>query len=194
MIMKAALDLGPTMPAAIAERVTERDMLDALRRRYSVDPGNGPRYVYAEQVRNAAGFNASRTCDFMALDVWPSSGLALHGFEVKVRRSDWLRELTHPEKAAAFQQHCDFWWLVCPPGVAAVSELPPGWGMLRALPDGPANDLFSEPHDWKLRVAAQAPMLHPRRSVIDDQVDRSFMTALLRASVRTARVEAGWTR
>jgi len=32
------------------------------------------------------------------MDLWPSGGLEIHGHEVKVSRSDWLRELKEPEK------------------------------------------------------------------------------------------------
>jgi hypothetical protein len=183
------------MSVAAVQRVTERDMLDLLRRRFTVDPGNGPRYVYAEHVRNSAGFDASRTCDFMALDTWPSSGLALHGMEVKVSRADWLRELKQPAKAAAFMAVVDYWWLVCPKGVADVTELPPGWGMMTsAIEDTLAETLFDfeeQKPRYSLRIAMQAPRLNDRlvsnydRSG-DRSLPRSFAAALLRATARTA--------
>ena len=109
----------------------EVDVASMLRHRYSQTVGNGPRYVCAEQVRNAAGFDAQRTCDFIAVDTWPSQGLAVHGHEIKVSRSDWLHELKHPEKAAAFIPHMTYWWLVIPDrSIARVEELPEGWGLL----------------------------------------------------------------
>ncbi len=115
---------------------TERSMLDLLRNRYSVDAGNGPRYVFAEHVRNYCGFagygtsTALRTADAIAVDLWPSSGHLVHGFEVKVSRSDWLTELKDPEKAEAFRPYVDHWWLVVPDANIVRNDLPAGWGLL----------------------------------------------------------------
>jgi len=91
------LELGPE-PAAM----TEAAVTDALHLRYSQVHGNGRRYAVAAGVRSHAGFDARRTADYVAMDLWPSKGLALHGHEIKVSRSDWLRELKEPEKAAEF--------------------------------------------------------------------------------------------
>jgi hypothetical protein len=180
------------MSTAMTERVTERDMLDLLRRKFTVDPGNGPRYVFAEHVRDSAGFDARRTCDFMALDTWPSSGLAIHGCEVKVSRADWLRERKQPAKSAIFMQPhgpCDYWWLVCPKGVADVVELPTGWGMMTAaIDDSLAMTLFDfeeQSRRQTLRIAQQAPFLR-RAGGPPPPIPRSFATALLRATARTA--------
>ena len=162
--------------------LTERDMIRALVSRYNKDAGNGPRYVVASHVRSHAGFDARRTCDFVAMDLWPSKGLELHGHEVKVSRSDWLRELKDPSKAGEFMRHCDRWWLVCPRGVAQPDELPEGWGMLVLSEkterrwvrhEGPpppmryaySYERHSFPGDWQevttpyLRVAKPAPLL-----------------------------------
>ena len=113
-------------------KVTERTMLDALHRRYSaVSPGNGPRYVVAEHVRSAAGFYARRTCDFIALDTWPSSRFELIGHEVKISRSDWLRELKEPSKAAEFTRWLNRWYVVVPEArIVRPEELPDGWGLM----------------------------------------------------------------
>lgn len=105
-------------------------MLALLQARYNQDKGNGPRYVSARHVRSHAGFDARRTCDFVAMDLWPSKGLAIHGHEVKVSRGDWLRELKEPAKSAEFMRHVDYWWLVSPKGVAKPDELPDGWGLM----------------------------------------------------------------
>lgn len=119
-------------------RYTERDMLDALRRRYSKNHGNGPRYVYAEHVRNQCGFGGwygkdelrLRTIDALVIDLWPSSGHVIEGFEVKVSRSDWLTELKDPSKAEAFRPYCHRWWLVVPDVNIVRDDLPEGWGLL----------------------------------------------------------------
>ncbi|WP_066041949.1 hypothetical protein [Herbiconiux solani] len=123
-------------------KVTERDMLDALTRRYTSDGGNGDRWIRAEHVRNGTGFmgydqlsgrcaGPLRTADFIAIDGWESKRHVVHGHEVKVSRSDWLTELRDPEKAEAFRPYCDYWWLVASDArVAKLDELPTGWGLM----------------------------------------------------------------
>ena len=145
------------------ERLTEADLLDRLRARHLRRAGNGPRWAYATKVRDRAGFDATRTIDAVAMDTWPSSGLALHGFEVKCSRSDWLRELAQPEKAAAFTCRVDYFWIVAPQRVVRDDELPERWGLLEARGAG-------------LIAAVQAKRLNPL------PLDRSFVAALLRAA------------
>jgi hypothetical protein len=144
------------------ERFTEAQLLDMLRERHVGRAGNGPRWAFATHVRDKAGFDASRTLDAVAMDTWPSSGLALHGYEVKCSRADWLRELAQPWKAAAFTRWLDFFWVVAAPKVVRDGELPARWGLL-------------EVHGNGLRSVVGAVRLDP------EPLDRSFVAALLRA-------------
>lgn len=129
----------------VGEKVTERDVLDALGRRYTHVVGNGERWVRAEHVRNGTGFfgyseetflssgrcvGPLRTADFIAIDGWESKKHVIHGHEVKVSRSDWLHELKDPEKAEAFRPFCDYWWLVVSDKSIVRDDLPEGWGLM----------------------------------------------------------------
>jgi hypothetical protein len=107
--------------------MTDR-LADLLRARYPAKT-----HALFFEVRNAAGFSADRSCDAIAMGLWPSRGLKLVGFEFKSSRADWLREYRNPEKADAFAQFCDEWWLVVS-GMAIVEpdELPETWGLLVA--------------------------------------------------------------
>jgi hypothetical protein len=152
--------------------VTEADVLRVLAGRYAQRSGNGPAWAFVPHVRNAAGFSASRTCDAMALGLWPSKGLELHGHEVKCSRSDWLRELKDPSKARAFSRYCDRWWIVAPPGVVRVDEdlsgpgeLPMSWGLLIV-------------HRGRIRCLVEAPKLEP------ESLPRTFFVAFTRAAIR----------
>lgn len=128
---------------------TEREMLDLLHARYgTVRNGNGIRYVLAEHVKNAAGFNANRILDMMVQDLYPSTGCAIHGFEIKCSRADWLTELKDPTKAEAFRPYCDYFWLVVADrSIVRLGELPSNWGLLapagftlRAVFHAPKNE------------------------------------------------------
>jgi hypothetical protein len=115
-------------------RLTERDMLDLLHQRFGGTSYNGGveahRYVRAEHVRAESGFDR-RTADFIAVDTWASSGHPVHGVEVKVSRSDWLREMKDPWKAQEFVPFMTYWWLaVADKAIVRDGELPDGWGLL----------------------------------------------------------------
>lgn len=164
---------GEKIPAP--PKWTERAVLDLIRERYTTDTGNGPRYVVAEHVRNQCGFGGDywgsgplRTADALAIDLWPSSGNLIHGFEVKVSRSDWLTELKDPEKAEAFKAYCDHWWLVVPDAAIVRDDLPDGWGLLAVGSHG------------KLRARRKAPLLDKK------PMPTGMVAAWLRATAKTA--------
>lgn len=157
---------------------TERQVLDLLRARFERDHGNGPRYVFATHVRNRASFDASRTFDAVAVDLWRSSGLLVHIFEVKVSRSDWLRELADLDKSAAAIDRGDTFTIVAPAGIVRLHELPDGWGLYEVSQLGGAI------------TTRRAPAVHRERAhhrAIYPDMPRDFVVPLLRAAVRTAR-------
>ena len=71
------------------------DVRAALARKFCA-----PEYALFYEVANATGSAATRSADAIAMGLWPSRGLYLQGFEIKVSRSDWLSELKNPAKAA----------------------------------------------------------------------------------------------
>ena len=132
--MSQALFDVPPQPGDEIPRCTERVMLDALHKRFGQRSHNGaveaPRYICAEHVRAQSGFDR-RTADFVAVDTWASSKHVIHGVEVKVSRSDWLRELKDPSKAGAFTSWVHYWWLAAADAsIVREGELPGGWGLL----------------------------------------------------------------
>ena len=66
----------------------------------------------------------------MAISLYRSRGKALWGFEFKVSRNDWLKELKQPEKAESIMRYCHHWALVVPDKkIVQPGELPSTWGM-----------------------------------------------------------------
>lgn len=114
-----------------ADRLTERVMLDALwgRLQQTARGTMSPRHVMAEQVRYspAGGYTIA---DAISIDTWGSGHYSLHGYEVKVSRSDLLRELKAPGKSLPWRQHCRYWWLVTPHGLIRPGDDLHGWGLL----------------------------------------------------------------
>lgn len=104
---------------------TSEDLHTFVERRYQQ-----PAWTVLGQVRDGTGFDTrGRSADAIAFGTWPSRGLKILGFEYKSYRSDWLRELKNPEKAEAFANFCDEWWLITgSDGVAKLEEIPLPWG------------------------------------------------------------------
>lgn len=137
---------------------TESTMFDLLCQKYSGDD-----WVCIPQVPSGTGLDKKTTADAVAMSLWPSRGLELHGFEIKVSRSDWLAELKKPAKAESISRYCDRWWLVADKGVANKDELPKGWGLL-------------VPHGNGLRSVVTAELTDA------EPMTRSILAGLLRAS------------
>ncbi len=137
-----------------------------------------PEWALFFEVSNGTGGNRTRSADAVALNLWPSRGMELHGVEVKISRGDWQRELKDPAKSSAIMQYCDRWWLaVNDEGIVFPGELPPTWGLL--VPKGK-----------KLVAKVEAPKLEAK------PLDRTFVAAVLRrsndqrAAEAAARIEA----
>lgn len=137
--------------------LTADDLIALLRGKY---PSN--EWALVTQVGNGTGFKVNRHADAIAMNLWPSRGLAVLGFEVKVARGDWLRELKAPDKADPIARYCDEWWVVAPEEIVHPGELPLGWGLLAPKAKG-------------LRVVVPAP-----RRAEAAPLDRDFIAAILR--------------
>jgi hypothetical protein len=151
--------------------MTEAEVLAALAERHQ-----RPEWAFVRHVPNGTGARATRTADAVAMNLYPSRGLELHGFEVKVSASDLRRELKDPDKAEQVACYCDRWWLVTTKDVAksgAAHDVPGPWGIMLARPGS-------------VRVLKQASKLDAK------QIDRAFVAGLLRAETRAddAEVEA----
>lgn len=141
-------------------KVTAAEMRAALRRRFAA-----PEHAIAYEVAQGTGAAARRRLDAIAMQLWPSRGLDLHGIEIKVTRQDWRREKAAPEKAEEIARFCDYFWIAAPKDVVPVAELPSAWGLLEL--DGEA---------MATRV--------PATKTDAQEVDRPFLAAMLRAASR----------
>ena len=135
----------------------ESAVVGALRQRFPA-----PAWAMFTGVANATGHRANRWADAVAMSVWPSRGLEVFGFEIKVSRGDFLREIKKPEKAEEVASYCDKWWIaVGDKKIAAPEELPENWGLL-------------VPHGATMKIVKEA------RKLTAKKLDRSFVAAILR--------------
>lgn len=143
------------------KRIKASDINAALRRRW----GGGVESCIMFEVAQGTGQHARRHLDAIAMELWPSRGLALHGIEVKVDLYDFRREAKDPGKAEEIARFCDYFWIAAPKDLVPVIELPSAWGLLEL--DGTKLSIK------KTAVKTPAQPLTPL-----------FVAALLRASCR----------
>lgn len=128
-------------------------------------------YALMAEVRDGAGFNASRSADFLVMSLWPSRGLEMTGMERKSYRNDWQKELKTPAKAENIYQYCDRWYLLTDKeNVAKIEEIPLTWGWMHINEKG------------KLVLYKEAPKLNPV------PVSKNFLACLLKRAAN----KAGW--
>jgi hypothetical protein len=130
-----------------------------------------PDYAFLPEFRGGTGWGRESRADAIAMDLWPSKGLELIGFELKTSRADWQRELKQPDKADPIKQFCDRWYLVVDDWnivkhhFVEKSEVPNDWGFIRL------DDSIYLP---KLKTIKEAPQLNPI------PIDRLFLASLMR--------------
>lgn len=142
-------------------------MVDAIRRSYE-RTAMAPPYVVIEEVApGTGGYGANRYADVLALSVWPSNGLTLHGFEVKASRADLRKELADPSKHQAIARYCDQWTLVVwDRKILEGFDIPLEWGILYADEDDVGG--------VELRIVRAAPKRTP------EPWTRPFVCSLVR--------------
>lgn len=143
------------------------DIKALLRTRYA-----HPEWALAFEVADATGARGTRYADAVAMNLYPSRGLAIFGFEIKVSKSDFMREIKSPDKSVAVQRYCDFWWIVAPAEAVDESLLPLNWGWIEAK-------------NGSLKARVSAVRLKP------EPVSRDFLAALLRRNTAADADEIG---
>jgi hypothetical protein len=158
------------------KKMVEYDVEQLLAARYCA-----PEWAFLPQVSNGTGMSHRRTADAVAMNCYPSRGMEIHGFEIKVSRADWLREVRDPDKSIAVQQYCDRWWIVVSDlkKIIEPGELPPTWGVMAPWRGG-------------LKVHVKAPELKSK------DLSRTFVASLLRKAAETmtskAKLDAAYMR
>jgi hypothetical protein len=154
-------------------KVTAEDLVKLIRQRYPLDRPNGfQTHVVLEQVPDGTGMHQGHWIDVAVFDLWPSKGLLRSAFEIKVSRSDFIRELQHPSKHKWVLECFHEFWFVAPKDVIQLDELPVNVGWM--CPRG--NKLVVKRH------AVQNP--NPK---LDDVLLAAFMRA---AAKEIARVNS----
>jgi hypothetical protein len=154
-------------------KLKAEDIVKLIRQRY---PNNRPdgfqKYAVLEQVPATTGYGQRRWIDAVVFDLWPSEGLLRSAFEIKVSRSDFLRELQNPLKHKWVMDSFHEFWFVAPQNVIQLPELPPNVGWLY-------------PRGGKLVVKRHA-VKNPNPK-LDDTLLAAFMRAAAKEIDRVSR-------
>lgn len=127
----------------MTQTTTARDLSVMLERRYCA-----PSWAFFTEVKSSVGFGRRRA-DGIAISLWRSLGLEIHGFEIKCSRADWLNELKDGGKSDEIFKYCHRWWIIAANDtIVQDGELPPTWGLQIANGRG-------------LRIVTKAPKLTP---------------------------------
>lgn len=106
------------------------DLVKLIRQRYPINRPNGfQSHVVLEQVPDGTGMYQGRWVDAVVFSLWASKGLTRSAFEIKVSRSDFLRELQNQIKHKWALECFHEFWFVAPQDVIQLEELPlnVGW-------------------------------------------------------------------
>lgn len=117
---------------APAEAVSTPKLEGMLRAKY-----DRQQYALLFDVPDTVSLAQKRRIDAVSFGLWASGGQEIQGFELKISRADWLRELKQVDKADPFIELCDRFWLVTADSkIAKLEEIPACWGWLSATRSG----------------------------------------------------------
>ncbi|MBE0533692.1 MAG: hypothetical protein IH626_22950 [Rhodospirillales bacterium] len=127
----------PPIPRPTSDLVVEQ------LRRWMFQPRE---YVSAREFDPGTGtLSTGRRLDLFCIATAPSKRNCQRvGIEVKISRSDWLRELRTPEKRRVALRICNKFYIAAPVGVVKPEELPDGIGLIEC----PWDMIFFDRRRW----------------------------------------------
>ena len=110
---------------------------------------NGRHWLFIPELRIGTGYGkgAEPRIDAWAMHPWPSKRLMHVAYEVKVSRSDFLRELRQPVKRRPAVMLSNLFYFATPPGVIKHGELPIEAGLVEVDPNGRCETKVDAP--WR---------------------------------------------
>lgn len=175
-----------SQPAMALPPLKAADVRAALRRHFAA-----PSHAIVYEVAQATGFDAHRHLDAVAMSLWPSHGLSLHGIEIKVTLHDWRREIRQPDKAEQIARFCDFFWVAAPADLIPLDDLPEAWGLIAVDPAGTAK-VAKRAAKRETPADGGRPFLAAMLRAADRPIDPDSVAAIVRK--REAELEADFER
>jgi hypothetical protein len=150
------------------DKINALKVKNLLRKKYPM-----PEYEIFFEVSSSTGNgNNTRYADAVAFNTFSSRGYKITGFEIKVNRSDLLKELKSPEKAEEIFKYCDEWYLVVANNILKeTDEVPDNWGIM------------------EINEKSKIKVLKKSKKNPNVILDRKFVASLLREKNRPLKKE-----
>jgi hypothetical protein len=115
-----------TVPGKKPE-LTEAQITSVLQKEFSERTG----WAFFSQLRGSTGyFYNQQYLDGWAINLWPSRGTQIIAFEIKVYRSDLLKELKDSDKRVYAMNVSNQFYFVTPEGLMKKDEIPDDCGLM----------------------------------------------------------------
>lgn len=119
-----------TVAQILAEGIKSSTIKTLLRLRHSEPIGAWAFFDEFMPGIGMAQFGAGTRLDGWAMNVWPSNGYKTIAYEIKVSRSDFLRDIKDPGKRAWALTFTDEFYYVAPRHLISAKELPDDCGLI----------------------------------------------------------------
>ncbi len=106
-----------------------------------------PDWVFFEELRFGTGYGkfVDQRIDAWAMHTWPSKNFLKIAFEIKIYRSDFLKELHDPYKRKPALSVSNQFYFIGPRGLMTKHEMPDECGLMEVLPDGSIKTIKAAP-------------------------------------------------
>ena len=111
------------------------------------------------ELRSGTGGRYDRTFDFWVMNTWPSKKYERIGYEVKVSRADFAKEIASPEKRDRIWKYSNSCYFVAPAGLIGRDEVPEGWGLIELVKNGLRRKKIAQWHEADLPVSFLASVI-----------------------------------
>lgn len=91
-----------------------------------------PEWAFFAELQESTGAMGGRAFDAWAMNVWPSKEYVSVGYEIKVSRGDFRREIDDPSKRRPLEAVSNECYFAAPAGLLRPDEIPEGWGLIEA--------------------------------------------------------------
>jgi len=178
--------------------LTSEQVHEFLRRDHANYAGTDA-WVYYEELETDTGTKRERRLDAWAMHLWPSTNYKRITFEVKISRSDFLREIAAPQKRKLGLLYSNLFYFVTPAGLVKAAEIPAECGLIEYEADGRSRVIVAAPWrdtdrpSWGFMAAAmrQAQRLADKRvrdKVLHELSEREAKIAAEHAKLDAAKV------
>lgn len=104
-------------------------------------------WLFVCELRTSTGFTRDmQRIDALAIHLWPSAQYKREAYEVKLTRSDFLREIKQPQKRKLALLYSNTFYFLAPQGLIKPAELPVECGLREVRPDGIVETTVWAPH------------------------------------------------